>query len=184
MKKKKEFALRTLTDIKVFMLFLLDHIGYPIDHTSFIDIVSESTSEISLDYDEALRELADSGHIISDTVGGESYYMVSEMGKMVAAELYNTLDRNFLEKSLKAAGKYISFAKGGIRSRASISERADKRFVVTLSVENSEGPLMSASLTVKSLPEAELIKNNFEARPESIYRGLLFSATGRMEYFS
>lgn len=182
--KKKEFTLRSMTDIKVFMLFLLDHIGYPIDHASFIGVVSESTSEISLDYDEALRELSDSGHVISDSVGGERYYMISEMGKMVAAELYNTLDKNFLEKSLKAAGKYISFTNGGVKTKTSISEREDKRYVVTISAENSEGALMSVSLTVKSRAEAELIKNNFDARPESIYRALLFSATGRMEYFT
>ena len=61
MKKKNRFGLDTQTDIKVFLLFLLDRIGNPIDHTSLIDIVSENTREINLDYDQCLDELVGRG---------------------------------------------------------------------------------------------------------------------------
>jgi hypothetical protein len=44
--------------------------------------------------------------------------------------------------------------------------------------------IMSASLTVNSLAEAEMIKKNFESKPDGVYRGILFSATGRLEYIS
>ena len=64
MAKKKEFKLVTMTDIKVFLLFLLDNIGYPIDHSSLIEMVAENTDEIIIDYDECLRELADKEHIL------------------------------------------------------------------------------------------------------------------------
>ena len=184
MKKKKEFALKTLTDIKVYMLYLLDHIAYPVAHSTLIEIVSDATSEISLDYDDALRQLVDSKHIMFDEVDGEKYYMISELGKMVSAELYDTLDGELLEKSLRTAGKYISFVNGGVKTSAVIKERDDRRFVVTLTASDGEGELMKMSLTVKSRSEAERIAANYEARPESIYRGFLVSATGLMEYFS
>ena len=32
MKKRKDLILKTETDIKVFLLFLLDHIGYPLEY--------------------------------------------------------------------------------------------------------------------------------------------------------
>ena len=184
MKKKNEFALKTLTDIKVYMLYLLDRIAYPVDHRSFIEIVSESTSEISLDYDAALRELVDSKHIIFDEVDGERYYMISELGKMVSMELYDTIDKTLLEKSSRSAGKYISFANSGVKTSSSITKREDNRYVVTLSASDGEGELMNMSLTVKSRAEAERIASNYESRPEKIYRGFLVSATGYMEYFS
>jgi len=184
MKKKNEFALKTLTDIKVYMLYLLDRIAYPVDHRTLIEIASDATSEISLDYDDALRQLVDSKHIISDEVDGEKYYMISELGKMVSAELYDTLDSALLEKSLRAAGKYISFANSGVKVSSSIKERDDRRFVVTLEACDRDGELMKMSLTVKSRTEAEKIALNYEARPEKIYRGFLVSATGFMEYFS
>ena len=52
--KKKRFTLKTFTDIKVFMLFLLEYIRYPIDRTTLIDIVSENTDEFIIDYDGCL----------------------------------------------------------------------------------------------------------------------------------
>lgn len=184
MKKKNDFKLKTLTDIKVYMLYLLDHIAYPIDHSALIEIVSESTGEISLEYDDALRMLADSKHINFDEIDGEKYYMISELGKLVSAELYDTLDKALLEKSLRVAGKYISFKGSGVKISSSVKEREDHRFVVNLVANDAEGELMNMSLTVKSRTEAERIAANYEARPEKIYRGFLVSATGLMEYFS
>jgi hypothetical protein len=55
---------------------------------------------------------------------------------------------------------------------------------VTLEANDKWGELMRTSLTVNSLAEAEQIKRNFEAKPDGVYRGVLFSATGRIEYLS
>ena len=173
-----------MTDIKIFMLFMLDHISAPIDHTAFISIVSDSTSELSFDYEEALIQLADSGHIISDEINGEKYYMVSEVGKLVARELYDTLDKKFLEKSIRAAGKYVTLSNRGVSIKTSIKETEDKLFVVKLSASDSSSEFINLSLSVKSRMEAERIKANFESKPESVYRGILFAATGMIEYFS
>ena len=55
MKKGKNFRLRTLTDIKVFLLFLLEKIAYPIDKTTLIRIIAENTYMLSFEYDVAFR---------------------------------------------------------------------------------------------------------------------------------
>ena len=55
-----------MTDIKVFILFLLDNIGYPIDYTAVIGMVSENSEQLMVDYDECLGELCDDGHLLFD----------------------------------------------------------------------------------------------------------------------
>ena len=40
------------------------------------------------------------------------------------------------------------------------------------------------AMNANGIDAAEKIKKNFEARPNSVYRGILFSATGRIEYIS
>jgi len=182
MKKKKEFELRDITEVKVFILYVLDHIAYPIDQSSLIDIISEATSVISLDYDEALRSITETGHVFCDEVEGKSYYMISELGKMVARELYDTLDRDFLDKSIAIAGKYLSFSNSGVSSYSKVEKMSDKRYSVRLTAERDGGLLMDINLTVNSEMEALEIKENFDRRPESVYRGLLLSATGRLDY--
>lgn len=181
---KKKFSLKTKTDIKVFLLFLLDNIGYPMDHSSVIEMVSENTDEIIFDYDECLRELSDDGHLLSDEYDGEKYYMISDSGRMISHELYDRLDREFRERSLKYAAKYISLSKNGASVKTQIKETQDMRFKVTLIAFDERGELMNLSIVVNSREEAEKIRANYEARPDGVYRGILFSATGRLEFLS
>lgn len=182
--KKKKFTLKTKTDIKVFLLFLLEYINYPIDKTTLLNIVVDNTEELTIDYDECLGELSDTEHIWYDDVDGETYYMISETGRMVAGELFDTLDKEFREKSLKIAIKYLSLARRGAVSRVSVNELPGGRFKVNLKITEDIGELLDTSIVVSSRAEAERIRKNFEERPDSVYRGILLSATGRIEYIS
>jgi hypothetical protein len=182
--KKKEFELITTTDMKVFLLFLLDNIGYPLEHNTLISIVQENTDEISLDYDECLRQLVVSEHLLYDEVGEERYYMISDKGRLVASELYDSLDKNFRERSLRIAIKHISLSKSGAGINAYITETESKRFKVTLEAFDKYGDLMRTSITVNSMAEAVEIKNNYDTRPDGVYKGILFSVTGKMDFLA
>ncbi len=184
MKKNKQFGLHTTTDLKVFLLFLLDNIRYPIERSTVMSIIQENTDEISLDYDQCLGELCDSGHLLYDEIENTRYYMISDKGRAVAAELYDNLDSGFREKSLRSAIKHVSLSKSGASIKAYIEKCDNLRYRVTLEANDSYGELMKTSLCVNSLAEAEQIKKNFESKPDGVYRGVLFSATGRIEYMS
>ena len=184
MKKNKEYVLDQPNDIKIYLLFLLDNIRYPIEYTTIMDIIAESIGDISLDYDQCLGELVDKEHLLFDEVDGERYYMISDSGRRVAAELYDSLDKEFRERSLRSAIKHISLSQSGAHIKAYIEKTESGRYKVTLEAYDSFGEIMISSLTVNSLAEAEQIKHNFEAKPDGVYRGILFSATGKLEYIS
>ncbi|MBE6644355.1 MAG: DUF4364 family protein [Ruminococcaceae bacterium] len=184
MKKAKKFSLKTTTDIKVFILFLLDSIGYPIDHDAVIGMVSENSEQLIMDYDECLGELVDDGHLLYDEYNGEKFYMISDSGRMIASQLYDSLDGEFRERSLRYAAKYTSLSKSGTAIKATVIDAPGNRFKVTLQATDGIGEILCASITVNSRSEAEKIKSNFEARPDAVYRGMLFSATGRLEFLS
>ena len=184
MKRNKKFGLNTITDLKVFLLFLLDNIRYPIDTDTIMTIVSENTDEITLDYEQCLGELFDSGHLLFDEVDGVKYYMISDKGRAVAAELYDNLDEGFRERSLRSAIKQVSLTKSETTIKSYIERTEGGRYRVPLEAHDRYGELMQTSLAVNSLAEAEQIKRNFEAKPDGVYRGVLFSATGRIDYLS
>jgi hypothetical protein len=184
MKKRKDLVLKTETDIKVFLLFLLDNIGYPLEYEVILSIVAENTDDISLDYSDCLTRLVESGHLEIDELGTDSYFSITEKGRMVAAELYDTIDEGFRERSLRSAIKHVSLSKSETAIKAYIERTEGGRYRVTLEASDRYGELMKTSLAVNSLAEAEQIKKNFEAKPDGVYRGVLFSATGRIEYLS
>ena len=184
MKKDKDLILKTMTDIKVFLLFLLDRIGGPIDRTTLMDIVEENTDEISLDYGECLRQLAQSEHVWFDEIAGEEYYMVSEKGRMVASELYDSLDPAFRERSLRSAIRHISVGDSAMKVSSSVTETESGKFRVALSLTDRFGEVMSLSVTVQSRSEADAIRSGFESKPDGVYKGVMFSLTGRFDYIS
>ena len=169
MKRNKKFGLNTITDLKVFLLFLLDNIRYPIDGDTLISIVEENTDDITLDYEQCLGELDVSGHLLYDEIDGNRYYMISDKGR---------------ERSLRSAIKHVSLSKSGASIKAYIESTENGRYRITMEAHDRFGDLMKTSLTVNSFAEAEQIKKNYESKPDGVYRGVLFSATGRIEYLS
>ena len=110
--------------------------------------------------------------------------MISDSGRLLAAELYDMLDPELRERSVTLASRYVSVQKGGARAEASVTETEDKRFVSHLVAKDSKGTILDLSITVSTREEAEMIAERFRSRPDGTYRGVLFAATGRFEFFS
>lgn len=184
MAKAKEYTLKSMTDIKVFLLFILDCIRYPVDETTLRNILYENTTALTISYDECLQTLRDDGHLIFDEIDGERYYMISDTGRRLATELYDTIDPAFRERAQRSAMKQVSLSNSEAKIFSAIDRTAGGRYAVTLSASDRFGEILHLTLTVSSRAEAEEIRRNFETKPDSVYRGILFSATGKIGYFS
>ena len=184
MKKRNKFKLRTLTDIKVFLLFLLDNIRYPIDYTTLTKIISENVDELTFDYEASLRELADAEHLLFDEIDGERYYMISDSGRLIASELYDRLDEGFREASIRSAAKYISLSRSNADVYSKIEELPEKRFLVSIGAKDNLGEVFSLSIAVNSRAVADKMVARFESDPDSVHKGLLFCLTGKLEFIS
>lgn len=183
-KQKKDPIPHTIVDIKIFILFLLDRIRYPIDRSTLIEIIAENTDSISFDYDSCLAELVRDGHVYFDEDEDDKYYMISEKGRAISAELYDNLDGAFRERSIKSVAKHLSLSARGVEISGRIEVTGDKRYTVTLKAKDKQGEILNLSLTVASLAEAEEIRRNYEINPTGVYRGVLFSASGRFDFIS
>ena len=184
-KSDREFCLRTMTDVKVFILFLLDNMrGDPVDETTMMRIIAENTDKIVTDYAEAFAALTDAGHLYADTVDGETYYMISETGHTVAAELYSRLDPAFLERGLRYAHKFLSLSRSGAKTFSSVEQTEDRRFRAVIGAERDGEEVFRASFLFSSRAEADLARARFEAQPDDVYRAILVAATGKMDFFS
>ena len=55
---------------------------------------------------------------------------------------------------------------------------------MTLKASDRYGEILNVTITVASRAEAEAIKNNYDQHYDAVYRGILLSATGMMEFLS
>ena len=101
-------------NVKIFVLYLMENINYPLEFSTLNDIVMQTDYVMYLDFAEAFHEMLDMELIFSVRDDGKTYYMVSDKGKCVADELHSDILSSILDQSLAAALRYLDFKKRGI----------------------------------------------------------------------
>ncbi len=180
--KKKQEELWNKTDVKIFILFLLDNLNYPLDFSTIDRIIGETGFVRPFDFAECFSELTEMGQVLEDTVEGETVYQISGVGRMVANELQSELLDTIRRESATAAARILSLHRRGASVSTDITEREDGKLEVTLSITDRDGILLKTSCTTSSRRTAEQIVRNFTERPEQAYRGILSVLTGEVDY--
>ena len=170
-------------DVKIFILFLLDNIGYPLDEETLSEIIMENGYVGYFDFAECLGELSDAGHIVSGDALGKTYYAISELGHVIAAELQGGILASIREKSLKSALRIISFKKKKATVSSEVSELDNKKFNVRCRISEPSGDIFDVTMALDTREKAEQIKRNFIENPEEVYRGVIAVLTGRIDYY-
>ena len=178
--------LRDKDDIKIFILYLLRHIGYPLDFVSINDIVVQDGYVGYFDFAECFAELLDTGNIAEcraeEDPDGEDRYQITEQGIEVADELHSRLLSAIKEKSLKSALRFLSFRERGAKIRFDFDPLPNGRFAARCLITEKEEERMSVSLTLESSHQLEKIRHNFYEQPEVVYKGILAVLTGEVNY--
>ena len=182
MKREQNYVIYDKTDVKLFILFLLDNVNYPIDYTTVNNIVTDNGYVAPFDFAECFSELTEHGHVIYDTVGKERYYVISDTGRRVVAELSDSILDSIKKAGMKSAAKYLSFENSGARVEGKVAEREDGKFDLSCSVYDKKGNIFSFSICVAARAQAEAMKEKFVNEPEKIYRSAMSALTGEFDY--
>lgn len=169
-------------DIKIFVLYLLDNIHYPLDFDTINDIVVQDEFVGYFDFAECFAELLDAGHIKEEITNGVALYNITQMGSEVAAELQSSLMAPIREKSLKSALRILSFQKSKAEIKCTVDKRDDGRYDFYCAIIQDKAPVMELRLLIDSYERAEKMKANFLDRPEVVYKGVLAMAACEVDY--
>ena len=172
----------SVRNVKIFVLYLMENINYPLDFVTINDIVMQTDYVMYLDFAEAFTEMLDGELILGVEDGGETLYVVTEKGKMVARELKSDLLPSILDRSLSAALRYLNFKKRGITAKCTVEPTEDGRFAVMCLFTENKVEIFSQTVVVDTKDRAERMKTNFYERPEAIYRGVLALLAGNVNY--
>lgn len=183
---QKSYLLLDKTDIKVFVLCLLDEINHPMTYTAIVDTVVDSGCVGGFDFTESFSRLVEDGHVLGDTLDGESYYIIADSGHLVAQELRDTLSPQVREKLHIAAVRHLELAKMGVVLTTDIREEENGRFRISFKInEGLRGEMLHLSVTVPDLDTAERMQRHCEGvRPEAVYRSVMAIITGELDYYT
>ena len=180
-------ALGGKRNVKIFILYLMQNVRYPLDFATLNDMVMQTDYVMYLDLAECFHEALDDGLICEVLADPEeenppARYVVTEKGKMVAEQLHNELLPTILEESLSCALRYLDFRRRGIRTRCQVTPNADGTAEFFCAVEQNGVSIFETRVNVDSVVRARQMEENFRARPEAIYKGMWSLLCGNVNY--
>ena len=171
-------------NVKIFVLYLMKNINYPLDFVSVNDIVMQTDYVMYLDFAEAFGEMLEQGLIeqSSENELGDPEYTVTERGRLVAEEFKSDLLQELLDRALSSALRYLDFKRRGILTDCRIEREPDQNFRVIFSLLEKNHEIFRTELVVDSLNRAERMRDNFNTHPDDIYRSTWSLMAGNMNF--
>lgn len=188
--------LREKNDIKIFILYLLKNLNYPLDFNTISDIVVQDEFVNYFDFAECFAELLDSSNIEQISAfdipsennadernkSSNDLYRITENGKKVVEQLQSNLLNMIREKSLKSAMRLLSFKSRGSDVKCVSNEREDGRYDLKCEIIEKGFKLLELGLVVDTKYQLDKMMYNYNERPEVVYRGIISLLTGDINY--
>ena len=179
--------LTTANEIKVFILYLLEKIGYPLTFNELASIVIQDDFVDYFDFATYFHELLETGQIIrnepaEDGGAGETFEL-SETGKMVSRGMSSdVLSRQAKEKSYISAQRHLSLEKRDASMSNEIESVGADKYRFHCQITDKDGLVFKLSLRADSYEQVQKMRKAFEDRPDVISRGLISLTSGDVEY--
>lgn len=178
-------TLKDKREIKIFILYLMERIGYPLSLNDVSSILYQENLVSYFDCGDCFTELVDAHHIIDSgevTSAGDIAYVVSDTGLKIATELNDQISPWIKEVSYRSAIRNLSFVKRGAKTECNKTPLKDGKFLVKCVIIEQGVTVLDFNLVVDSENEADKILYNFPRKPEIVFRGALALLSGERNY--
>lgn len=178
------FPLGNKQNIKIFVLYLMQNVGYPMDFVTVNDIIMQTDYVAYLDFAETFSMLEESELIEKHGTNerGEPTYTVTQKGKTVVESFQSDILPSILEESLACALRYLDFSRRGTKATCRIAANPSGGYDITCSLTEQDVTLLSITLWADTKARADLMEAQFRRSPENIYRATLALMSGSVNY--
>lgn len=165
-------GLRNTKEIRILICYLLASVNTPFRKEDIIDILQENGLANYFEITTALSDLIDKGSILIKN----GLCTPGESARMIAKQLDGTIPTAVRQRTLTAALQLLTRMKREEENTVEITH-TNNGIQVTCHISGGDMELMSLSLYVPDLQQANLVKQNFQQDPDIIYRAMLAAVT-------
>lgn len=183
-KNRMGARIRDKRNVKIFVLYLMQNINYPLDYVTLNDIVMQNDYVMYLDFAESFHEMLDA-ELVNEACkndSGDPMYTVTDKGRIVATELHSEILSSLLDKSLECALRYLDFKKRNVKVSSRIEKRDDGRYNVVCIIKENGVTIMQNSTVVDTANRAQRMEDNFRDHPEVVYKGVMALLSGNINF--
>lgn len=173
--------LQKKTEIKVYILYVMKNIGYPVEFSKLNDTITADEPVNVFSFTECFAELLDTGNVDAVDVEGTECFVISERGLNVVEHLLYMLIPSVQKIALGAAARLVSFEKRGNTVTVKRT-KTEKGYRLGFAVEDKEERLFSLEVLLENKEQAKQMENNLSKNPEGIYKAMLALLSGQINY--
>jgi hypothetical protein len=172
-------GLRNRNQIRILICYLLASLNVPLPKKDIVAIFQENGLANYFEVTNALADLTANGTVLLK----DGMCTAGSSAKVIAGQLDSAVPPAVRERTVSAALSLLSRMKRESENKVEITE-TDRGCQVTCHISGGDMDLMSFSLYVPDRRQANLVKRNFQDRPDSIYQVLLALITGNRDLIS
>ncbi|MGN0537889.1 MAG: DUF4364 family protein [Acutalibacteraceae bacterium] len=173
-------GLRTRSDIGILICYMLDAVEKPFCKNDIISVICDNGIANYFETSSAVADLEKCGNIVCMDTETE-LYTVTDNGKLIANQLHTGLPSVIRKKAVTATLNLLAKRKIEDENPVTIQKAEDGGYNVNFRITDGVRDLMSFTLFVPDLSQANLVKQNFHKNPERIYQIMLAATIGEKE---
>lgn len=166
-------GIRSKNEIRVLICYMFNSIKDKLSKDIVIEAVLQYELANYFELSSAFDELVNNGNLVeSGVIDGETVYVLSENGKMIAEELESAVPYSVKEKAYNCALKLLAEKKTKRENKVEIV-KTENGYSVNCLISGGEIELLSFTLYAPDFEQAEIIKKNFYESPLTVYKVML-----------
>ncbi len=171
-------GLRNMLEIKILVCYMLSRVKEPMTRKQLCDCLQEEGLVNFFDLNEAIDDLLKQKMLKEETYLEENCITVTEEGKNNAETLETTLTNTLRERSVKSALRMLARAKAERETKVDIT-KTESGYNVTFAIDGLGENLLTLSLYVADILQAEQLRDNFLNNPSDVYSKIIDVMTGK-----
>ncbi len=165
-------GLRNILEIKILICYILKSVKKPMKRSQICDSLQKTGLVNYFDANSAIDELLETGTIVEEVYVGENHLVVTPLGAKSATELEKTLLPGVRDRAVKAALNIVARANSERENIVEI-KKVEEGVDVTFKILSKDEVLLSLTLNVSDVLQAEQLKEGFLDDPASLYADII-----------
>lgn len=165
-------GLRSMLDIKILVCYILKSVKAPMTRAQICDAMQQTGLANYFDVNSAIDELLQTKAVLEKEYVGEPHLVVSQVGGNSAVELEKNLLPGVRERAVKAALNIVSRARSERENKVTI-EKLEDSCNVTFEIESLGETMLSLTLNVADVLQAEQLRDGFLNDPGALYSDII-----------
>lgn len=170
-------GLRNRSEIGILICYILNYVGKPFPKDDLIEIIQENGFANYFETTNAISELIKNNNI--EYSGDNSRELnITKNGRLIAAQLNSSLSLMIRQRAANATANLLMKRKIENENPVTITRADGGGYNINLRITDGLRDLMSLTMFVPDIKEANAVKRSFHKNPERLYSVVLAAVIG------